>query len=485
MATPIPVNHAKFRLADIVEATGGSVTQGKPDLALDGVTTDSRQVVVGNLYVALSGERHDGHAFVAEAIERGARAVLVAHAVEVARGVAVVQVPDTLRALGALAAMHRRRWGGLVVAITGSAGKTTTKELAHACLDAAGFRPFRSAGNLNNLIGVPMSLLCLDATVETAVIEIGTNAPGEIARLAEIALPDVGVVTSVSIAHTQGLGSLEAVAAEKASLLWALPENGAAIYDADSTALAPHLARVRATRKFGFGRGAEADVQLLGATVDKSLVSRCAFRVGEPTNVLRAEMKLFGPGPAIDAAAALAVVYAVAGRAALASAVDGLVRVEPTEGRLCPRLGPDDILIVDDTYNANPASTAASIQAAAEIAWARDARFVAILGDMLELGAQSREAHEEVGRTVVRAGAGALFTCGMEMRSASQAAWETAHAEEIPAPELAHVADAPELLARVQKRLQPRDVVLVKGSRGMGMERIVAGLLAGAGRGAA
>jgi UDP-N-acetylmuramoyl-tripeptide--D-alanyl-D-alanine ligase len=195
-------------------------------------------------------------------------------------------------------------------------------------------------------------------------------------------------------------------------------------------------------------------------------------------------MKLFGPGPAIDAAAALAVVYAVAGRAALASAVEGLSRVSPTEGRLCPRAGRDQMLILDDSYNANPASAAASIQAAAEIAWARDARFVAVLGDMLELGAESREAHEEVGRAVVRAGAGALFTCGMEMRAASQAAWETAHAEEIPAPELAHVLDAADLLPRVQKRLRPKDVVLVKGSRGMGMERVVASLVSADAKGA-
>lgn len=480
MATTIPSNRARFRLAEVRDATGGDLVRGAEGLDLVGVCTDTRRIEPGCLYVALRGERHDGHAFLADALARGARAVLVSDARAVPAEASFVRVPDTLRALGALASAHRRRWGGRVVAITGSAGKTTTKELAYAALREAGCRVTRSAGNLNNLVGVPLSLLCLDAEVDVAVIELGTSAPGEIARLAEIARPEVGVVTSVSLAHTALLGSLAQVAVEKAALLRAIPTGGTAIHNADDAALRAELGAVRAAHLVGFGIGSDADVRLAERSLVPGPRSACAFSVRGMAAPLRVSLRLLGGGPALDAAAALAVVLAVAGAGALAAAGVGLEGVEPVEGRLAPREGPAGSLVLDDSYNANPASMRASIEAASELVRARSGRLACVLGDMLELGAHSEQAHAEIGVAAVEAGAEVLLTCGDAMIAAHAAARVAAHGRAL---ELRHCAGHAELVAALEPlraRLTRGDVVLVKGSRGMTMERAVEMLVTGA-----
>jgi UDP-N-acetylmuramoyl-tripeptide--D-alanyl-D-alanine ligase len=471
MATPIPTNSARFTLAEIASATSGELV-GPGELVVQGVTTDTRTVASGNLYVALRGERHDGHAFVPQACARGAAALLVSDRSALPAGSAGVVVPDTLRAFGDLAALHRKRWGGRVVAITGSAGKTTTKELTYAALQAAGARVVRSAGNLNNLVGTPASLLCLDAHSDLAVMEIGTSAPGEIARLSEICAPEIGVVTAVAPAHTAGLGSLEQVAAEKVSLLAALSADGTAIYRAGNPAIAAQLARVRAARRIAFGDTPDADVRLVDHALRADPLMRCELAVREPALTLHCELALFGEGPALDAAAALAVVLAALGPSALAAAAAGLKAVAPIPGRLYPQPGPAGSLILDDSYNANPASMRASISAALELAKARGGRAVLVLGDMLELGAVSRSEHAAVGAFAAQPGVAALIACGTEMTAAAQAARE--HTQDAKrAPSIAHLADPTAATDLLRPLLRAGDVLLVKGSRSMGMERIV------------
>ncbi len=219
MATPIPQNEATFVLGEMAATCSGRIDPGCAGKRVRGVVTDSRAVQPGQLYVALRGETHDGHKFLAQAHAQGACAALVERADQAPAGLPIVVVQDTRRALGDLAHLHRSRWAKPVVAITGSAGKTTTKELTAAVLGALGHNVLRTQGNLNNDIGVPMTLLGLTAAHDVAVIELGTSAPGEIARLAQIARADVGVVTTVSLAHTAGLGTLAAVADEKCALL--------------------------------------------------------------------------------------------------------------------------------------------------------------------------------------------------------------------------------------------------------------------------
>jgi UDP-N-acetylmuramoyl-tripeptide--D-alanyl-D-alanine ligase len=482
MATPIPENRAPFTLAEVARLAGGQ-GEGDPALAITGVVTDSRAVAPGNLYVALKGDRHDGQAFVPQAVERGAAAVLVRERSAVPRGAAAVIADDPLHAFGELAAFHRRRWGGRVVAITGSAGKTTTKELAFAALHAAGAPVARSLGNLNNLVGMPASLLCLDERSELAVIEIGTSAPGEIARLSAICSPEIGVVTAVAPAHTAGLGTLERVAEEKAALLHALPENGAAIYRAHEPAIAAQLGRVRARRQLSFGDDAAASVQLLRLVLGAEPAMSCELRFAELQRTLRCQLALFGHGPALDAAAAMAVVLAALGPDALDAAASGLSQVKPIEGRLRPLPGPGGALVLDDSYNANPASMRASIATALELARARGGRAVLVLGDMRELGDLSVSEHAAIGVLAAQPDVAALIACGKEMTAAAQAARE--HTQDVtPAPSIAHLADPAAASALLPPLLRPGDVVLVKGSRSMGMERIVAQLTSGLGGGA-
>jgi UDP-N-acetylmuramoyl-tripeptide--D-alanyl-D-alanine ligase len=477
MATPIPRNRAAFSLQEIALATAGQVSGGAPSLAVCGVTGDSRAVEPGNLYVALRGERHDGHHFVADAFARGAAAALVQDSAAVAGDRPSIVVPDTLHALGSLAATHRKRWGGRVVAITGSAGKTTTKELTFAALRAAGARAGRTEGNLNNLIGTPMTLLGLDAGMDVAVIEVGTSAPGEIARLAEICEPDVGVVTSVSAAHTLGLGSVEAVAREKASLLWALPAFGTAIYCADDPEIARQLGGIRAERRVSFGSAAGADVRLLKRTLGPAPDMTCELQVASSGLILHSRLRLFGIGPALDAAAAIAAVRAVFGNAALEAAARGLGDVPAVPGRLSPLPGPAGSLILDDTYNANPASMRFSIDTAIELARVRSGRALFVLGDMLELGDRSRAEHEAIGRQAAQPHVAAFFACGVDMTAAAETAREHARAtgHELS---IVHLSDPAGAAALLRPLLRSGDVVLIKGSRSMSMERAVATLTA-------
>jgi UDP-N-acetylmuramoyl-tripeptide--D-alanyl-D-alanine ligase len=473
MATPIPRNQARFSLTEVAQATAGEAVGAAAQVV--GVTTDSRAVVPGCLYVALRGERHDGHDFVSQALASGAAAVVVSDRAALPKGACGVVVADSLHAFGQLAALHRRRWGGRVVAITGSAGKTTTKELTFAALRAAGSKVARSLGNLNNQVGVPATLLCLDEQTDLAVIELGTNAPGEIARLAQICAPEVGVVTAVAAAHTAGLGSLEQVAKEKAALLHALPAEGTAIYRADDPTLLAQLACLRATHRLGFGRADQADVRLVRHELRATPSMSCELWFAPQARALRCELQLFGEGPALDAAAAMAVVLAALGETALDAAARGLAEVVPPPGRLRPVAGPQGAMILDDSYNANPASMRVSIDTALELARARHGRALLVLGDMLELGAGSRAAHHAIGAQAAQAGVAALIACGLEMTAAAEAARERARdaGHELS---IAHLSDPAGAAALVRPLLRSGDVVLVKGSRSMGMERVVTGL---------
>ena len=468
MATPIPDNRVSLTLAQVAAKASGRLIQGSGELQVRSVVTDSRRVQGGELYVALSGEVHDGHAFIARAAQAGAAAALVADAAAVPPGLPAVHVPDTLRALGDLAAAHRAQWGGRLVAITGSAGKTTTKELTAAALAATGCRVRATVGNLNNLVGAPMTLFTLDEDADTAVIEIGTSAPGEIGRLSEIVQPDLGVVTSVSVAHTEGLGSLEAVADEKTALLRALGAGATAIYHGDSQPLRTRVAGL-AARCLSFGGGPQADVRLLGCDVGPDLHSRCSYALSGVAGELEVRLPLLGRGPALDAGAALAVVWALKGEDALASAVRGLEQVAPVPGRLAPLVGQHGGIVLDDTYNANPASTRASLQALAQAAAARGGRALACLGDMKELGQASQSEHEAVGQQCLELGLAQAFFCGPQMRFAA----EVARTGGLP---VEHREQVGPVLESLRAALQANDVVLIKGSRSMAMEQLVQAL---------
>jgi len=450
---------------EIVEAIGG-----RPErrVQITGVSTDSRGTQPGDLFFALKGERFDGHDFVRDAFSRGAAAAVVSRPVA---GLEphhyCIMVPDTIRALGDLARFCRRRWGGTVIAITGSNGKTTTKDMVHHIL--AGERRARKAQHsFNNHIGVPLTIFALEADDKYAVLEMGTSAPGEIARLAEIAEPDVGVVTNVAPTHLQDLGSVRGVAVEKGALVAALRAEGMAVLNGDNV-WCRRMARDCRARvvTFGFGRGATTRVVAL-----EWLEWGTRFRTKDG-----AVFELVVPGRhnVLNALAAIAV-----GRELGLTDAEMAERLRTFE--LPPmRLARRDvggITLINDAYNANPASMEAALDVYAALP-VRGRRFV-VFGDMLELGRRSRRLHEDLGARVAQARLDGLWTVGEESRWTAVAA--RAHNPALRVQEARHLEEA---AIQILSVLMPGDAVLIKGSRRMNLDRLldllVAGLAAGEG----
>ena len=474
MATPIPKNHARFGLSQVAEITGGVLIGD--DLEIEGVAIDSRAVTAGALFVAVRGVQQDGAAFIPAAVSAGAAALLVHTGTVVESSLPRVEVADTTRALGALAALHRKRWARSVVAITGSVGKTTTKDLTAAAFAATALRVHKTTGNLNNQFGVPMTLLGLSAEHDLAVLEVGTSGPGEIAQLGAIVQPDVAAVLVASAAHTEGLGSVSAVADEKASLFSTLRAGGKAVVnldDAELSARTPHdLARV------SFGTSEHAQVRLVSARLrtDGTEVVVHVKDFGE----LSLTLSLIGYAAAFDACAALACVLALRGENALLAASNGLRGVQPSPGRMAPRHLARGIVVIDDTYNANPRSTQVSLETLKELTVAPETRSIAILSDMKELGALSQVEHARIGEFCVRNGIDMLVGCGPEMVHATALAARLAAGRLAPNPtRVVHVMDPLDAVRMVRSMWRSGDVVLVKGSRSLMMERVVEGLCMG------
>ncbi len=457
MSTAIPANAASFTLAEVARATGG-VAHGT--VSVVGVSTDTRAVARGNLFVALRGANFDGHLFLKAAVESGAVALLIDDVTNVPSGVPHVIVPDTLRALGDLARAHRIRWGRTVVAITGSAGKTTTKNLVAGALRGAGKSVLATVGNLNNRVGVPHTLFCLESAHEIAVVEMGTSERGEIARLAEIGVPDVAVVTRVAVAHAEGIGTIEDVAHEKGALFRALAADAIAIANADDARVLAETANTEA-RVIRYGIAPDAEVHIDRAVLSPTSTKVC-FSLDGATH--DAELALVGDVVASNAAAGLAVAFALG--LSPTHALAGMAKVMPDDGRMRVRDGRRGSLVLDDTYNANPTSMEAALRSGATFAKARGARLLLVLGDMKELGTAQADEHAKVGKLAVELGCAMLVAVGDAMRAAAS---EARHG----GVTVAEIRDAATAASLATDLLGTNDVVVVKGSRSMGMERVV------------
>jgi len=473
MATAIPSNQASFTLGELAASCAGRTPAEHESVRVRGVATDSRAVTRGELYVALRGERFDGHDFLQQAYAAGAAAALVEREQAAPPGLPLVIVRDARRALGELARLHRSRWGKPLVAITGSAGKTTTKELTAAALRGLGQNVLATVGNLNNDIGLPMTLLCLTDAHDVAVVEIGTGGPGEIAWLTHVGQPNVGVVTTVALAHVEKLGTLAEVAEEKCALLRGLPDEGAAIYGADSAELVKRVNTFGARRVLGFGVAQDAQLRLLREQVRVDLGMELEYALEGESDTRKFELALYGRSAALDALAALGVVSALHGEGALERAAKALREVAPLPGRMRPLRGAHGALVIDDTYNANPASMLSSLATLAELARLRQGRAIAALADMAELGAHSRAEHENIGRAVVELGLSDVVFCGPEMAHAARTAQHEVRLRRAKGPHVQHVPEPLASVSHLSRLLDSRAAVLVKGSRALGMERVV------------
>jgi UDP-N-acetylmuramoyl-tripeptide--D-alanyl-D-alanine ligase len=476
LATPIPQNRARFTLGELAAATGGRLVELAADATVEGVSTDSRTLEAGQLFVAVRGESHDGHRFVEEARRRGAVALVAADAA--LSGARLEVDGDTLTALGAIARAHvdrlaLRHGERPTLAIGGAAGKTTTKTLAAAVVGALFGETLVTAGNLNNRIGVPMTLLTLEPRHRALVVECGTSVRGEIAALGAVVRPDVALVTNVGIEHSAGLGSLEEIADEEADLLRAARR--AAITSAEEPLLLQRLGSVAATDKLTFGIAPGSDVRvgersltLEGKTKTRiQLGERLAGVGGGPVSV-EVISALIGPVAATNVAAALGGALALLGRPAtadeLAVACDALGAVEAVSGRLClRRIG--SLLVLDDTYNSNPKSVPAALAAARELADARRCRLVIALGDMLELGDLAPAEHDTMLRAADSTAAAHLILIGPESQSAAKRT-------RLATP-TSLFEDSGAAAKKIAALVAPGDLLLVKGSRGIRTERLI------------
>jgi UDP-N-acetylmuramoyl-tripeptide--D-alanyl-D-alanine ligase len=472
MASTIPTNQARFSRAELIEITGGRCDAFAGEVS--GVSTDSRAELGGALFVALRGERFDGHAFAAAAARQGARVLLVEQDVGDVGSAAVLRVPSTLKALGDLGAYHRRRWGGRIAAVAGSVGKTTTRTAVFAVSRAAGRAAACPPGNLNNLIGVPLVLLTLTAEHDLAVVELGTSLPGEIERLTAIADPDVAVLTRIALEHSEGLGDLDAIEREEGALLRGLRPDAIAVVNGDDERCLRQLADCPASRQlaYGFGSGSLPQGRHYRILGEHSAASGSRVRIERPGGgALDLQSPLLGPPGAYALAAALASIEALLGRALAPSEVEAALasRALGEPGRLAPFELPDGSLVLDDTYNASPASMKSSIGVARQLADQRGGRLLLVLGEMRELGPLSVAAHRDVGRELVSAKPDRVFAFGGD----AALFLEEADRQGI-ATDFAHDAEA--ALALVSAARSANDVILVKASRSLRGERIVAGL---------
>jgi len=449
----------------VMRATEGKLWGRPAPQVFRGVSTDTRTLPPGALFVALKGERFDGHDFVAEAFQRGAAAALVSW--QVSAPGPLILVPDTLVALGAIAASHRGTLGTKVIAVTGSIGKTTTKEMVWAIL-SQGWRVTRTPGNYNNEIGVPLALLELEEFHRAAVIEVAMRGRGQIGYLARMARPEIGVVTNVGVSHLELLGSREVIAEAKAELVEALPEDGTAVLNADDEFF-DFLKRRSRAEVVSFGRRASATVRT--DRVEVAADGSVRFLLRGPWGEQELGLRAAGRHQALNAAAAAAA--AVAAGAAADWIAAGLAAFEGTEMRSRVSQAPGGFTVIDDCYNAAPESMRVALELLADLPGERK---WAVLGDMKELGPLGVEWHREVGELAATLGLAGLIAVGELGRQIAEGA-----RGRLAQGEVVEAADNEAAAAAVTERVRPGDVVLVKGSRAMKMEEVVRMLLAGEG----
>ncbi len=437
-----------------IAAQIGADVEGQ-DVAFTSVSTDTRTLQPGALYVALQGERFDGHEFVAEAIAKGAVAAMVARPVQAA--VPLIWVADTRWGLGRLGALNRARFGGRVAAVTGSSGKTTVKEMLAAVLRQAG-DVLATRGNLNNDIGVPLTLLELTENQQFAVIELGASAVGEIAYTVALAQPDVAAITNAGGAHLEGFGGIEGVRRAKGEIYAGLSEQSTAVINQDDPAFAQWQDIIDGRHTLSFG-GESADFYARNIRDQDGTIE---FELVTPAGQVPVSMAFSGQHNVTNALTAAAMASALG--LDLAQIAAGLASAKPAKGRLNRERTRAGGLLLDDTYNANPAS----VKAALRVLAAQQGLRVALLGDMAELGTDAPQLHSDVGRFAKSLGIERLLACGRFARATAEGFGLNAEAFELQA----------DLIEHIQTLCQPDTVFLVKGSRSARMERVVESLVA-------
>jgi UDP-N-acetylmuramoyl-tripeptide--D-alanyl-D-alanine ligase len=453
-------------LEEIAEVTGGQIVDGAPNTAVTGaVVVDSREVTPGALFVAVPGERVDGHDFAAAAVEAGAAAVLATRPV----GVPAVVVEDTVEALGALAGLVTGRLVAehdlVVVGVTGSQGKTSTKDLIASVLETAG-TTIAPPGSFNNEIGLPLTALRAEPATDHLVLEMGARGVGHIRYLCDIAPPRIGVVLNVGLAHVGEFGNQETIALAKGELVEALPADGTAVLNADDPLVAAMAGRTRGA-VLRYGLAPDADVRASEVTMSDG---RPRFTLTTPAGSAPVALSLHGAHQVSNSLAAAAVAHSLGMSPDAIAAALGAAGPR-SRWRMEVTTRPDGVTVINDAYNANPDSMRAALAATREIAGSR--RRWAVLGEMRELGESSAAEHEALGRLV----ADMDFTRLVVVGAGAQPILTGARAARTWVDEPAFVPDVDAAVEILRSEMITSDVVLVKASRAIGLERVAAALL--------
>jgi UDP-N-acetylmuramoyl-tripeptide--D-alanyl-D-alanine ligase len=447
---------SQFKIAEILEATNGKFLQGHVQSRVRRVTTNSRDVKKGDLFIAIVGKKHDAHDFIVDVVKKGAVGIVVSkNVVGLNPSVAVVKVADTTLALGDIARFHRQRFNIPVIAITGSAGKTTTKEMIAAVLKTK-YRVLKNIGTENNQFGVPLTILKMKSSDEIAVLEVGTNTPGDIPWLASIVQPTVAVMTNIGESHLELLKTPADVFKEKFALVKALREHGTAIINHDDRFLAKVPAKI-IKKSLTFGIQQKSAVQAKAVTVIGNRIHFKIDRVGNFTLPGTATANIYNALAAICCGRLFKVGYP--------DIKNVLKKFSFKSGRQA-FVKAGQIALIDDTYNANPVSFRSALQAIGQQQCR--GRRVLICADMLELGLQSERYHREIGTCAALAGIDAIFSYGKFAKEIGLAA-KTKNIR----VEIFHGATPESVEEKVKNYFLPGDTVLVKGSRGMKTERFV------------
>ncbi len=455
--------------AEIARACGGEL-RGRNlsrSSAPRGISTDSRKLKRGDLYVALRGERYDGHQFIKAAVEQGATGVVAAKVSPALRswmekrGTVLIQVDDTLKALQEIAGEFRRLCGARVIAITGSFGKTLTKDFLASILSRR-HRVIQAEKSFNNEVGVPLTLLKIRKDTEFAVVEMGSRGFGHLRDLVRFSRPDIGVVTGIGHVHMQFFRTLEGVARAKGELLEGLPEDGCMVINRDDP-FYKYLRNLNRCGAISFGLRSGAAVRAREVKLDGMGHASFVLEL-KGGDSRRVRLPLPGRHNVINALAAAA--GAVAAGATLEEIAEGLREAKLTEWRMEMITKADDITIINDAYNANPASMQAALETMRDIAQGR--RTVAVLGEMAELGSFSEEAHRRVGEQAVEYGTDILIAVGRKGRIVAKAAREKG----LPKGSVFFASSVEDAAFILRAIIEPGDVVLIKGSRFLGMEKL-------------
>lgn len=461
-----------WTLDAVLEATGGQLLMQGGEQTFSKISTDSRTLDPGDLFVALKGEQFDGHQFLEQAVSRGAAGMVVALEKKETSSlqgltIPVVGVADTLRAFGDLAAFWRRRHSIPLVAITGSNGKTTTKEMV-AAIFSKSWRVLKNHGTFNNLVGVPLTLLRLNGSHQAAVIELGMNQPGEIQRLTEITRPEVGMITNIQPAHLEGVGSLAGIQSAKGELFVGMAETGTIVVNMDDPRVMDVASLFPGRQVRYSAAGGSADITLERIVSMDLEGSRFFLKLQGET--LEIHLPVLGRHHIVNAVAAAAVACAVNLQSSTIAAA--LAEFRPVDKRMEILTLPGEIHIINDSYNANPGSMAAALETLMHLK--KQGKTIAVLGDMLELGEDSSALHQQVGSIVAREGVDHLLAMGEQASHLLAGAAEAGMSSD----RLTQASDHQEITTQVRSLLAAGDWLLVKGSRGMQMEKVVEILIA-------